>query len=70
MTKKTAKPTSPKRNKVLLTTTLTPALAERLNRVASETRLPKNLLIEQALLRLFDEREEKNATSVREVALG
>lgn len=70
MTKKTAKPTSPKRNKVLLTTTLTPALAERLNQVASETRLPKNLLIEQALLRLFDEREEKNATSVREVALG
>lgn len=59
---------SPRRTKVIVTTTLPPVLTAELQEVSADTGIPKNLLIEQGLRLLFSQ-HKKNATPVEEVAL-
>lgn len=62
--------TTPNRNKVVITSTLRPQVAEKLNQVSEEVGVAKNQLIEQGLLMLFAARESKKQRHPEEVALG
>ena len=60
-----------KRNKIIMTTTMSPAVHAELAAMAQATGVPQNSLIEQALLLLFSHQgaQNNNATSSQEVAL-